>query len=59
MGFIDILIPLIAGVLMVTSPQIFTRPQGEQFKKISKKLKTWGYVLIGVAALYALIKFVG
>lgn len=57
MGFVDVLIPLVAGVLMVSSPRLFTRSSGSEFEKTSKKLRTWDYVLIGVAALYALTKF--
>lgn len=59
MGFIDILIPLVIGVLLITSPQLFVKATSRQFQKTSKMLRTLGYVLIAVAVLYALIKFLG
>lgn len=59
MAFIDILIPLVIGILLITSPQLFVKASSKQFHKTSKILKTVGYVLIAVAALYALIKLLG
>ena len=59
MSYIDVLIPGIAGLLLVTSPRLFTKAEGEQFEKTRKKLKTIGFVLIGVALLYLLIKVLG
>jgi hypothetical protein len=56
MNLIDIAIPLFAGILMVTSPGAFTKATGEQLQATKKKLGTWGWILIGVAVLYALLK---
>jgi uncharacterized protein YjeT (DUF2065 family) len=56
MSYIDVLIPGIIGLLLVTSPRLFTKAQGETFKKTKRKLKTIGFALIGVALLYLILR---
>jgi len=56
MSYIDVLIPGIVGLLLVTSPRLFTKAQGEDFEKTKKKLRTIGFIAIGVAILYLIIK---
>jgi uncharacterized protein YjeT (DUF2065 family) len=56
MSYIDVLIPGIIGLLLVTSPRLFTKAQGETFEKTKNKLKTIGFVLIGVAILYFILR---
>jgi hypothetical protein len=54
MSLIDVLIPLIPGILLVAFPNILTQKTasaGEAAKK-KRKLRSIGYVLVGVAALY-------
>lgn len=57
MSPIDVAIPLAIGLLAAFRPQIFFKATGSD-EEIGKKraiLKKVGYVLIGVAVLYALI----
>ena len=56
MNYIDVLIPGVIGLLLVTSPRLFTKAEGEKFEKAKKTLKTIGFVLIGVAVLYSIVK---
>jgi len=55
-SYIDVLIPGIIGLLLVTSPRLFTKSQGEVFEKTKKKLNTIGLVLIGVALCYLVVR---
>ena len=59
MSYIDVLIPGIIGVLLLTSPRLFTKAQGEKFQQVKGKLRTIGFVLIGVAILYLIVKLLG
>ncbi len=56
MSYIDVLIPGIIGLLLVTSPRMFTKAQGETFEKTKSKLRTIGFVLLGVALLYLTLR---
>ena len=56
MSYIDVLIPGIIGLLLVTSPRLFTKAQGETFEKTKRRLKTIGFLLIGVALLYLILR---
>jgi len=56
MSYIDVLIPGLIGLLLVTSPRLFTKAQGELFENTKRKLKTIGFVLIGVALLYLILR---
>lgn len=51
---IDILIPLITGIVLLTKPDIFMRKDMDEGKKEEKKHLFWklGWVLIGVSILY-------
>jgi hypothetical protein len=56
LSYLDVLIPGIIGLLLVTSPRIFTKTQGELFEKAKRRLKTIGFLLIGVALLYLILR---
>jgi uncharacterized protein YjeT (DUF2065 family) len=56
MSYIDVLIPGIIGLLLVTAPRMFTKAQGETFEKTKGKLRTIGFVLLGVALLYLILR---
>jgi hypothetical protein len=61
MSAVDVLIPLIAGVLLVARPQLFFKNVGpeEELAKKRRRMRSIGYVLVGVAALYAVIALAG
>jgi hypothetical protein len=61
MSVVDVLIPLIAGILLVARPQMFLKNVGsdEEMAKKRRRMRTIGYVLLGVAALYVVIAFAG
>ena len=61
MSVMDVLIPLTAGILLVIRPQIFLKNAGSDEEMASKRrrMQTIGYVLLGVAALYAVISLAG
>jgi hypothetical protein len=53
-SLIDILIPLVPGIVLVAFPNMLTQKTAtaEEAAKKKSKLRKIGYVLIGVAALY-------
>ena len=61
MSVMDALSPLTAGILLVIRPQIFFKNAGSDEEMASKRrrMQTIGYVLLGVAALYAVISLAG
>jgi uncharacterized protein YjeT (DUF2065 family) len=59
MSYIDVAIPLFAGILLIISPRLFTKAQGEVFVRTKNKLRTLGIALICVAALYLAVKIFG
>jgi hypothetical protein len=61
MSVVDVFIPLIAGILLVARPQIFFKPVGadEELARKRRRMRTIGYVLLGVAALYGVIALAG
>jgi hypothetical protein len=61
MSVVDVLIPLIAGALLVARPQIFFKSGGpdEEIAKKRRRMRSIGYVLLGVAALYVVISLAG
>jgi hypothetical protein len=60
MSFFDALIPLVIGLLLVTRPQLFGKrgDSAEQSAKKTKRIRTIGYVLVAVSALYAVLAWV-
>ena len=56
MSYLDVLIPGIIGLLLVAWPRLFTKAQGEPFEKAKRRLKTIGFLLIGVALLYLMLR---
>jgi hypothetical protein len=61
MSVVDVLIPLIAGALLIARPQIFFKNAGsdEEMAKKRRRMRSIGYVLLGVAALYFVIALAG
>ena len=57
MSLIDVLIPLVPGILLVAFPNILTpkTASAEDAAKKKSKLRKIGYVLVGVAVLYFLL----
>jgi hypothetical protein len=51
MSVVDVLIPLIAGALLVSRPQIFFKTGGsdEEMAKKRRRMRSIGYVLLGTA----------
>ena len=54
MSLIDVLIPLVPGILLIAFPNILTPKTAlaEEATKKKNKLRKMGYMLVGVAALY-------
>jgi hypothetical protein len=61
MSVVDVLIPLIAGALLVARPQIFVKSAGSDEERAKKwrRLRAIGYVLLVVAGLYIVIALAG
>jgi len=61
MSIVDVLIPLIPGILLVTRPQIFFKSGGsdEEMAKKRRRMRLIGYVLLGVATLYFVVALAG
>lgn len=60
MSLFDALIPFAIGLFLVLRPQAFFKPSGstEEVAKRSATFRKIGYVLIGIASLYAVIALV-
>jgi hypothetical protein len=60
MTLIDVLIPLAIGLLLVLRPESFLKKSGSQVEiaRKSATLRKIGYVLVVVAALYAVFTLV-
>jgi hypothetical protein len=60
-SIVDVCIPLIAGILLVARPQMFFKPVGtdEELARRRRRMRTIGYVLLGVATLYGVIALAG
>jgi hypothetical protein len=56
MTFTGILIPLVGGILLVAFPGLFTKATGEALNRAMAKLRRIGYVLLGVAGIYCVVK---
>jgi hypothetical protein len=54
MSLIDVLIPLVPGIVLIAFPNMLTPKTAstEEAAKKKSKLRKIGYVLVGVAALY-------
>jgi hypothetical protein len=61
MSYLDVAIPLVGGLLLVLCPGIFLKKAGTEadFAKKVGRIRKIGYVLVGVAGLYLLIKLAG
>lgn len=60
MSLIDAVIPFAVGMLLALRPQMFVKAGGAQEESRIKRnrLRKIGYLLIGVAAVYAVIALV-
>ncbi len=60
MGWIDVAIPGVIGLLFVVAPGLFSKSTGDEEKDAGKatKLRGSGAVLLVVAAIYLFIKMV-
>ena len=59
MSYIDILIPLIIGIVCIAIPSKFTKSKDAAIQEKTKALITKvGYVLIAVSALFYVIRFI-
>ena len=58
MGWVDVAIPGVIGVLLVVGPQWFFKPSGEPERdaRRARALRTIGFVLLAVAGIYSLVK---
>src|SRR5262245_31461615 len=56
MSFTGILIPLVVGVLLVAFPQIFTKATGDALNRAKGQLRRIGFLLMGVAGIYSVVK---
>lgn len=56
MGYIDIAIPLIAGLIFITIPDKLIKTIDASYEKKKALLKKCGYVLIAVSVGYFIIK---
>jgi hypothetical protein len=61
MSVVDVLIPLIAGALLVARPQIFFKSASpeEEIARKRRRMRSIGYIPLGVAALYFVIALAG
>jgi len=59
MGWIDVAIPGVIGLLLAMNPQSFFKPSGDVEKDASRtsKLRGIGFLLLVVAGIYLLVKF--
>ncbi len=58
--FIDVALPLFFAILLITSPQAFTKMSltSEEGVRLKSKFRRLGYLLFLVAAVFLAIKFV-
>ena len=59
MGYIDIAIPLIVGLVLVAISSKLIQPRGQTHETKRGFIKKLGYALIAVAVLYFFIKSFG
>jgi hypothetical protein len=59
MGWVDVAIPGVIGLLLAINPRWFTKPKvdAEATAASVRKLRRCGLLLLGVAALYMVLKF--
>jgi hypothetical protein len=55
--YIETLIPLAIGILCITSSKILVKPDDINFKKKTSTIKNCGWLLAGLAVIFALIKY--
>ena len=56
MSYIEVLIPFLVGCFLASSPQSIVQVTAPSYEKKRKTLRKSGYTLIGVSALYFVIK---
>jgi hypothetical protein len=57
MGYGDILIPLIVGVVLIAGGGNFISAKDPGFQRKKKNLKIGGFILLAIALLYTIITF--
>lgn len=55
MGYKDVIIPMIVGLIFVFRGGKLIKPQDPAFQRKKKSLRTGGYVLLFIAVLYIFI----
>jgi len=58
MHYADVFIPLVVGLLFAFAPDALLKPDAQDYYKKRKRLKIAGFVLVGVAVLYFVVKVV-
>lgn len=56
MNIIDVLIPLVFGLLLIFSPQLFVKQTSENFQKKKVTMRKIGIFFIAVSVVYLIIK---
>ena len=59
MSYIDVMIPMSIGLLLIFFPKAFTKSTGLTFEQAKQKFRNIGFVLIGVGLIYLSIKLFG
>ncbi len=55
MSYVDIIIPLIGGIIFTFFPENLLKTRDDTFEKKKSLLKKCGYLLLGVSMLYLII----
>lgn len=59
MGYFDIAIPLIAGLVFVAIPDKLIKTRDATYRKKKSLITKCGYILIAVSVLYFIVKISG
>ncbi|SFE44152.1 hypothetical protein SAMN05518672_106134 [Chitinophaga sp. CF118] len=55
MGYKDIFIPLVVGLILIFGGEKLIKRQDPAFQRKKRSLRIGGYILLGIAALYTII----
>ncbi|RYM30852.1 hypothetical protein ERX46_17370 [Brumimicrobium glaciale] len=59
MNFIDVLIPLLGGIYLLTFGDSLIKKNGSSLKRNKGLIKFAGITLVGVSVIYLIIQFFG
>ncbi|WP_018342200.1 hypothetical protein [Cytophaga aurantiaca] len=59
MSYIDIFIPLAAGIIFLAFPDILIQKQDASYHKKKSLFKKGGLILLGVSIIYTIVVFFG